>query len=399
MRTNSLRHRPITSPATTAVLLINSLGSGGAERAVSAAAARLKTTGHDVRVICLERRGAQIVLPPNVPITYLSGLSASSNAILKLLALPFLALRLSFWLSRFGARTVMSHLFRANFVNVLARVFAGSRHRAVLVNHTRISRLRDEGLQGRINWILCRLLYPRADLVASVSTGASAECARLLGLPPEKAITLYDPIETSAHTGSEAKRVLPPAIIAIARLVPLKRFEDLIDAFSGIAAEVPGLQLKIVGDGPERSRLEKSAAVSEFADRIQFLGQLAEPGHELAASDVFVSTSAVEGFGMAIVEALSAGVPVVAADCAYGPREILSPSTDSTRLLEEDADIELAEYGILYPVGSVKALQKALKCILGDEALWKEMSRKGPVRAADFSVERSTAAYERLLFA
>ena len=383
-----------------AVLLINSLGTGGAERAVKAAAARMRAIGRDVRILCLERRGAQITPPSDVPVIYLSNLSASSSAVLKLLALPFLAFRLSSNISQSGARSVMSHLFRANFVNVLARVLAGSRHKAVLVNHTRISRLRDEGLQGRINWMLCRLLYPRADFVASVSTGASAECARLLGLPPEKAITLYDPIEATARTGSEGKRVVPPAIIAIGRLVALKRFEDLIDAFSGIAAEVPGtLQLKIVGDGPERSRLEKRAAVSGFADRIHFLGQLAEPGHELAASDVFVSTSAVEGFGMAIVEALSAGVPVVAADCAYGPREILSPSTDSTRLLEKSADIELAEYGILYPVGSVKALQKALKSILGDEALRKEMSRKGPVRAADFSVERSTAAYEKLLFA
>ena len=382
-----------------AVLLINSLGTGGAERAVKAVAVRMQATGRDVRILCLERHGAEINPPSDVPVIYLSNLTASSNAVLKLLALPFLAFRLSSNISQSGARSVMSHLFRANFVNVLARVLAGSRHRAVLVNHTRISRLRDEGLQGRINWILCRLLYPRADFVASVSTGASAECARLLGLPPEKAITLYDPIEATARTGSEGKRVVPPAIIAIGRLVALKRFEDLIDAFGVIAAEVSGLRLKIVGDGPERSRLEKRAAVSGFADRIHFLGQLAEPGHELAASDVFVSTSAVEGFGMAIVEALSAGVPVVAADCAYGPREILSPSTDSTRLLEKDANIELAEYGILYPVGSVKALQKALKCILGDEALWKEMSRRGPVRAADFSVERSTVAYEKLLFA
>jgi len=383
----------------TVVFLINSLGTGGAERAVKAAAVRMRATDRDVRIFCLERLGSQITLPSDIPVTYLSNLSSCSSAFLKLIALPFLAFRLSSSVSRSGASSVMSHLFRANFVNVLARVLAGSRHRTVLVNHTRISRLPDEGLQGRINWILCRLLYPRADLVASVSTGASAECARLLGLPPEKAITLYDPIQAFARSESKGKRVLPQEIIAIGRLVALKRFEDLIDAFSVIADEVSGLQLKIVGDGPERTRLEKRAAVSGFADRIHFLGQLDEPGRELARSDVFVSTSAVEGFGMAIVEALASGVPVISADCAYGPREILSPSTDSTHLLEEDADIECAEYGILYPVGSVKALQKALQYILNDGALRNEMSQKGPVRAADFSVARSTAAYERLLFA
>ena len=138
-----------------------------------------------------------MALPSNIPISYLSNLHESSSAILKLMVLPFLAFRLSSSLSRFRASAVMSHLFRANFVNALARVLAGSRHRVVLVNHTRISPLRTEGIQGRINWALCRLLYPRADLVASVSKGATAECARLLGLPEEKAITLYDPIQTA----------------------------------------------------------------------------------------------------------------------------------------------------------------------------------------------------------
>jgi glycosyltransferase involved in cell wall biosynthesis len=158
------------------------------------------------------------------------------------------------------------------------------------------------------------------------------------------------------------------------------------------------LQLKIIGDGPERKNLEMRVAVCGFSDRVHFLGQLAEPENELKGSSIFVSTSAVEGFGMALVEALAAGVPVISADCAYGPREILSPSTDSARLLENDADIERAEYGFLYPVGSVKALQKALRYILKDQALRKQLSRKGPGRAADFSVERSTVAYDKILF-
>jgi glycosyltransferase involved in cell wall biosynthesis len=381
-----------------AILLINSLGTGGAERAVSAAAGWMAGR-HEIRIVCLERHGAQIALPSSLSVSYLSNLKESSSAILKLIALPFLAFRLSSSISRLGAAAVMSHLFRANFVNVLARVLAGSRHRVVLVNHTRISRLRSEGAQGRINWMLCRLLYPRADYVASVSKGASSECARLLGLPSGKAITLYDPIETAARGTPAQGGAYPRAIAAVGRLVALKRFEDLIDAFSAIAADYPGLHLKIIGDGPERSRLEKRAAASCVSDRIHFLGQLAEPAKELIGCDAFVSTSAVEGFGMAIVEALAAGIPVISADCAYGPREILSPSTDSTVRLGDGSDMELTECGILYPVGSVKALQKALRLILDEGALRKELSRKGPVRAADFSVEQSAAAYERLLFA
>ncbi len=381
-----------------AVLLINSPGTGGAERAVAAAAARLKEMGRDVRLLCLERAPLSGALSAHVPVEYLSSLSAHANPALKLLALPFLALRLSAYLSAESIPVVMSHLFRANFVNVLARVLARSRHRAVLVNHTRVSRLAGEGLAGRINWALCQMLYPRADCVASVSTGAARECARLLRLPASRSITLYDPINTSLAASAAAGARPAHAIAAVGRLVGLKRFPDLIDAFSRVAPDFPGLQLRLVGGGPEQSRLERRAAATGVSARIRFLGQSAEPAAAMAGCAVFVSTSETEGFGMAIVEALAAGVPVIASDCAYGPREILAPSTDQTRLLPFGADIEIARYGILYPVGSVDALEKALRRVLADSALRAELARRGPERAADFSVDRSTAQYDRLLF-
>jgi len=118
----------------------------------------------------------------------------------------------------------------------------------------------------------------------------------------------------------------------------------------------------------------------------------------LAGSAAFISSSETEGFGMAIVEALAAGVPVVASDCAFGPREILSPGSDPSRLLEAEADFEVAEFGLLYPVGSVDALERALWRILCDDRLRAGLSRGGPSRAADFSVTRAGNEYERLLF-
>jgi glycosyltransferase involved in cell wall biosynthesis len=381
-----------------AVLLINSLGTGGAERAVVAAAARLKEVGRDVRILCLECVPSPEALDTDVHIEYLSNLSSTANPLLKLIALPFLAHRLSAYLSAFGVSVVMSHLFRANFVNVLARELAGSRHRAVLVNHTRVSRLSGEGLQGRINWALCRMLYPRADCVASVSTGAANECARLLGLPPAKSITLYDPIDTSASAAAASSAQPIHAIVAVGRLVGLKRFQDLISAFAAIALDFPNLELRIAGGGPGLIRLERRAVATGFSKRIRFLGQSAEPATVMAGCSVFVSTSETEGFGMAIVEALAAGIPVIASDCAYGPREILAPSTDPTQLLESRADIEIARYGILYPVGSVEMLEKALRRVLADSALREELARRAPERAADFSIDRSTRAYQRLLF-
>ena len=371
-----------------AVLLINSMGTGGAERAVAAAAAELGRRGRDVRILCLERAAAA----DTAPVARLSRMGAAGG-LRKLAALPILAVRLSRYVSRENVGVVMSHLFRANFVNVLARMVAGSRHRAIVVNHTRVSRLFSEGVQGRINWWLCRWLYPKADLVASVSSGAAAETAQFLRLRAGRSVTLHDPVCTAAVSGPPS-----PVIVCVGRLVALKRFQDVIAAFATLAPDYPSLQLRIVGDGPERLSLQQRCRQLGVADRVTFCGSVEEPAGLVAGSACFVSSSETEGFGMAIVEALAAGVPVVSSDCAFGPREILSPSTDPRKLLQPDGDIETAPYGVLYPVGSVAALERALRAVLVDETLRASLARCGPGRAAAFSIDRSTTEYERLLF-
>ena len=380
-----------------AVLLINNLGVGGAERAVRAVAIRFRALGRNVRLVCLESPDSSSAAEVDFPADSLSHLHTSASSFLKFAYLPLLAIRLTRYLSKNHADTVMSHLFRANFVNVLARTLAGSRHKAVLVNHTRLGRLSAEGAQGRITWLLCRLLYRKADLVGSVSTGAARECERLLDLPAGKSITLYDPVSVSASPLG-GKSPGEPRIIAVGRLVPLKRFQDLIHAFAGIAADFPELTLNFVGEGRARDELEHCAEEAKIEGRVHFLGWMADPSKAVRGAKVFVSTSETEGFGMAIVEALAAGVPVVASDCAFGPREILSPATNSSELLPPGSGIEVAPFGILYPVGSVDALENALRRLIVDSTLSKELERKGPGRASDFSIERSTAAYEKILF-
>jgi N-acetylgalactosamine-N,N'-diacetylbacillosaminyl-diphospho-undecaprenol 4-alpha-N-acetylgalactosaminyltransferase len=325
-------------------------------------------------------------------------MTTSAGPLLKLAALPSLAFRLSSYLGRQEVNVVVSHLFRANFVSVLARILARARHRAILVNHTRISRLKGEGIQGRINWMLCRLLYPKADLVASVSTGAAVECADLFGLSRDRCITLYDPIDTEAARAASAGADSAEVIVCAGRLVPLKRVGDLIQAFSRITSDFPRLNLRIIGDGPDKARLERCAAESGAVARITFFGRVADPFKAMAGCTAFVFSSETEGFGMAIVEALALGIPVIAADCAYGPREILAPESDQTRFLETGSEMEMAAFGLLYPVGSVDAMEKALRKVLADATLRSDLARKGLGRAADFSAERSVAAYDSLLF-
>jgi len=409
-----------------AVLLINAMGTGGAERAVAAVAAALRARGRDLRVLCLERAapGSAIELDP--PAVSLSKLDSGGGAALKLAALPFLARALADYVRRENVGTVMSHLFRANFVNVLAAGGGGSArggqeahggrearrgasggvaHRTILVNHTRVSRLAEEGLSGRFTAALTKRLYPRAGLLASVSRGSAEELADFVGLPHERSIVLYNPVDIAAAAAAAVDAVAAvagrsprPAIVAVGRLVALKRFGDLIEAFSSLAPDYPGLELHIVGEGPDRPRLQALAEGSGAAERIRFLGRLADPFPALAGARAFVSSSEVEGFGIAIVEALAVGLPVVASDCAYGPREILDPRGGGAPRLRRDEGFEAGEFGLLYPVGSVEALKAALRRVLDDDALAGALAAGGRARAADFGLERAAEAYEALLF-
>jgi glycosyltransferase involved in cell wall biosynthesis len=379
------------------VFLINSMGTGGAERAVAMVAAGLRRRGKDARILCLEKAAGDDAFPTEPQIAILSRMTASSSPIIKLILLPFLALRLAMYLHRERASVVCSHLFRANFVNVLSRTIGRSCHKAIVVNHTRVSRLANDGIQGWINMALCRWLYPRADLVASVSEGSRRESADLLGLRQEKTATLHDPIDTEAATAAARSARPERAVVAVGRLIGLKRFYDIIDAFERVASGYPDLEMRIIGDGPEMSRLVQRAHRGTSGTRVRFLGRLADPLPAIAGSTVFVSASETEGFGMAIVEALAAGIPVVASDCAFGPREILAPHTDPMMLLGPGDETETGQFGILFPVGSVTGLEKAMRHLLDDAGFRAELSRKGPSRAADFSLESSVDEYEKLL--
>ena len=105
-------------------------------------------------------------------------------------------------------------------------------------------------MQGRINMLLCRRLYPRADFVASVSEGSRKECVDLLGLQPEKTTTLHDPIDTEAAAAAARSAHPKRAIVAVGRLIGLKRFCDIIDAFERVSPDYPDLEMRIIGGGP-----------------------------------------------------------------------------------------------------------------------------------------------------
>jgi len=111
-----------------------------------------------------------------------------------------------------------------------------------------------------------------------------------------------------------------PLIVTVGHLVARKRHADVLEALT----ELPGVRYLVIGDGPERSALERRAGELRVADRVEFAGQLA-PADALARARTawcFVMVSTQEAFGVAYIEAMAAGIPAIGCAGEPGPEEI-----------------------------------------------------------------------------
>jgi glycosyltransferase involved in cell wall biosynthesis len=169
------------------------------------------------------------------------------------------------------------------------------------------------------------------------------------------------------------------------RLEPVKRIDALIEATARLRARHPRLRLLIAGEGSLRAGLERLVSELAIADGVQFIGW--EPNlssfHEEV--DIFVMPSAHEGFGIAALEAMAAGVPVVGSD-VEGLREL----------------VEDGRSGLLVPVGDIDALTDRIELLLSNAALRKRIGDAARERVEEcFTSERMVrgieAVYERLL--
>jgi glycosyltransferase involved in cell wall biosynthesis len=184
---------------------------------------------------------------------------------------------------------------------------------------------------------------------------------------------------------SVASRPVRPCIGSVGRLEPVKGLSFLLEAAAALRGRIPDLRVELAGSGTCEPRLRSLAAQLGIADSVDFLGWREDIGSLHGRWQVFAQPSIHEGFGLAALEAMAAGRPVVAAAVGGLPE------------LVEDG-----RTGFLVPVGAVDALADRLGRLLNDEALRTRMGEAGRQRAQDgFSVAemaaKTTRVYDRLL--
>ncbi len=224
-----------------------------------------------------------------------------------------------------------------------------------------------------------RLLLPRIGAIVAVSDGAADDFARVCAIPRARVTRIYNPVLDAEFTSRAAEVATHPwfdepipVFVSAARLEPVKDYPTLLHGFARHRRRHQA-RLFIMGVGSEQANLMALARTLGIEADVCFAGFVANPLPFIRNAAALVSASRFEGFGVAIVELLACGTPVIATDCPGGPAEILGHG----------------RFGRLVPVGDPAALATALKEDL--RAAWPREVLQS--RAETFSVDASVEAY------
>lgn len=175
--------------------------------------------------------------------------------------------------------------------------------------------------------MFCRM----SSRILVASEGLRRECVDVFSAAPGKVRVVpncvSDDLLVAAQTVVPRIREVatehsPWMIVSSGRLAPEKDFPTLIRALALLKGRMP-VRLMLIGDGPERASLEALARDLDVDDRVTFVGFMPEPDKVVVQADLFVHTALFEGFGNVLLETMACGVPLVATDCDFGPREIV----------------------------------------------------------------------------
>ena len=300
----------------------------------------------------------------------------------------------------------ISFLDSANLVNVLTKAPG---IRTILSVHNYLSEACSRSIAHRFLLApLIRHCYNRADLLIAVSCGVKDDLVKNFGVDEALCSVVYNGV--NIYAGKKLERKDKSFIITtMGRLEEQKGQWHLIRVVALLASKYPQLRLIILGEGSLRALFEGLISRLGLEDRVSLPGFIKQPMDTIANSDLFVFPSLYEGFGNALVEAMSCGVPVISSDYYSGAREILAPVTEK-KITE---GIEWAKYGCLVPVSGTtieeaenlesldegeKSLYLAIEQMITDEHLRREYGEKAARRAADFSKEKMIQGWMKEIY-
>ena len=362
--------------------LITELDAGGAQSALARLMARLDRRRFTPTVACLYNGDAVVarrIRALGVPVTDL-GMTARWrwDAFVRLYRL----LR--------HERPIILHtwMFHADFPGRVLGRLAGV---PIIVTSRR-----NENIGGAMRERFNRWTAHLDDRVVAVCELARLAEIERAGVPPEHVVTVYNGVDVdefpvaSAEVAARARRAMgipaeAPLLGSLGRLHPQKGFSDLLAALAQVRQRIPSVQLFLAGDGESRESLEAQARSLGLCEAVTFAGTRANVPEILAALDVLVLPSLWEGMPNAVLEAMAAGLPVVATAVGGTPEAVVDGVT-----------------GLLVPPQDPGALACAIERLLRDPDLRRTMGQAGRRRVEQHfdvweTVRQVEDLYETLL--
>lgn len=305
------------------IYLITSLGMGGAEKVVTNLADEMVNLGHQVTLVYLV--GDAIVMPNSTDVDIIF-LDLKKNPLVAFLNfIKILKLR--------KPDVVHSHMYHANVFSRLSRLFSPF-PKLISTSHSNF-----EG--GVIRMLIYALTSPLVTISTNVSEEAKKQLVKSGAVRKDKMIVVNNCIDTNKFKSNENYRAFyrkefdlsqnDICLLAVGRFHPAKDYATLIKVFNQLCFKEKNIKLFIIGDGELRASIEAQIRVLGLENKITLLGVRHDIPQLMNMCDIFISTSAWEGFGLVLAEAMACSKRVIVSKNS-GFREILGE--DSEYLIE-----------------------------------------------------------------
>ena len=355
-------------------LVIFSLSCGGAERVMSILSNYWAERGDQIAIITIDSQDADFYsLSKNIQRVALNSKSNSSNVFIAIKNNVKRLRKLRIAIKQTSLEVVVSFTDRTNVLSIIAAI--GLTIPIIVSEHTDPRQLPAGGVWN----ILRRLTYLRANAVVVLNNELRDVVSKFV--PKKRLYVIPNPALTIRKNQEYTLpfQVPSPFIVAMGRLVKLKGFDILIEAFA--RCNRGEWFLVILGEGKERKSLCEQVKKLGLESKVLLPGNVHEPSVILSRADIFVLSSRIEGFPMAILEAMSCGLPVISFDCPTGPSEIIRDGID----------------GVLVPKEDTQALAAAMSRLIENKDERKKIAEKAREVIKRFSLEEVILRWDNLL--
>lgn len=360
------------------VLLVSSMGAGGAERVAANLANAWAAKGNNVTLLVTYSGRGHCFYPlsDRVKLRYLADEVRAQQPRVVAYITRFLALRRL--IGRERPDVVVSFLTNVNVAALLSTLGVGVP--VIVCERTYPPHLPVGELWSRLR----RWTYPLASRVTMLTSEGLDWLHR--EIPRAHGVVMPNPIPYPLPVN--APELAPDAVVtgqrkmllAVGRMTEEKGFSGLIRAFAALANQHPQWDLVILGDGPLRSTLSEQIQSLGMSPRVLMPGRAGNMGAWYERADLYVLSSRVEGFPNTLGEAMAHGCAAVSFDCDTGPRDLIRHEVD----------------GLLVPPGDVTALTQSLVRLMQNDVLRAQMGVKAQEVRDRYSMDRVLGMWDQV---